>query len=154
LGEGCHFVDLACFAAASAPVRVHAEALDRPGRRGGTQDFLIMLRFANGATATIEYLSSSNGRVAKEHLEFHRSGVTAIVRDYLEAEVYRGGRTSRKKWGSRDKGHRAEMAEFLAAVKAGGPTPIPEPESIQSMFATLLASRSIAEGRPIAVASA
>jgi len=154
LGEGCHFVDLACFAAASAPVRVRAEALDRPGRRGGTQDFLIALRFSNGATATIEYLSSSNARVAKEHLEFHRSGVTAIIRDYLDAEVYRGGRAIRKKWRSRDKGHRAEIAEFLAAVRAGKPTPIPESESVQSMLVTLLASRSIAEGRTIAIASA
>jgi len=94
LGEGCHFIDLAIHAAGSRPTSVHATALDEPGRKGGTQDFLISLRFANGATATIEYLSSSNARVQKEYLEFHKDGVSGIVHDYLMAELYRGTRTT------------------------------------------------------------
>ncbi|HET7904111.1 MAG TPA: Gfo/Idh/MocA family oxidoreductase, partial [Candidatus Eisenbacteria bacterium] len=151
LGEGCHFIDLACFAAGVEPSQIQATSLDATSRRGGPHDFLLSLRFANGATATIEYLSSSNARVAKEYLEFHRAGMSAILRDYLEAEVYRGGRTQRRKWKTRDKGHRAEIAEFMAAVKGGLPTPIPEHESIRSTQLTLMAMRSIGEGRPIDV---
>jgi hypothetical protein len=89
--------------------------------------------------------------VQKEYLEFHRNGVTGIVHDYLGAELYRGAQISRRKWKSRDKGHRAEIAAFVGAVTTGAPTPIPEEESILSSFVTLEAARSIAQGRAIAI---
>ncbi|TMK57576.1 MAG: hypothetical protein E6G60_16685 [Actinobacteria bacterium] len=53
----------------------------------------------------------------KERLEVLGGGISAVLDDFCRLDVYRGGR--RKTWRSRrDKGHRATIARFLAAVRA------------------------------------
>jgi predicted dehydrogenase len=149
LGEGCHFIDLACFFAASAPVQVSARALDEGLREGSSQDFSIEIQFENGATASIFYVSGGDGSLAKERIEIHRSGTSVVIDDFRAASLHRAGKRRSKKWAGRDKGHRAEVRAFLEAVRTGAPTPIPEEESLLSTALTLAAARSIREGRPI-----
>lgn len=144
LGEGCHFIDLACHVAGAVPVGIAARRLD--AGVAPPQDFSIDLAFANGATASIEYISSGDPSLPKERFEFHRSGVSVVLEDFLKAVAHRAGRVRRKSWSVRDKGHRSEVRAFLEAVRAGGPTPIPEEESLRSTALTLAAARSIREG--------
>ena len=148
LGEACHFVDLACHVVGSDPIEVLGR--DRDAGIGKTpQDFAVEIAFANGSTATIEYLSSGDPSLAKERFEIHRQGVSIVIEDFKKAECYRSGKVTRARWATRDKGHRAEIRAFLDAVRTGGPTPIPEEESIRSTTLTLAAARSIREGRPL-----
>ncbi len=149
LGEGCHFLDLACHIARSAPVSVYARALDGSVRDGHYEDFSLDVTFANGATASIEYISGGDPSLAKERIEIHRSGTSVVIDDFRVAEIHRAGRTARKTWATRDKGHRAEVRAFLDAVQTGAPTPIPEEESLLSTLLTLAAARSVREGRPL-----
>jgi predicted dehydrogenase/threonine dehydrogenase-like Zn-dependent dehydrogenase len=144
LGEGCHFIDLACHVAGARPVEIAARRLD--SGQTSSQDFSIDLAFANGATASIEYISSGDPSLPKERFEFHRSGVSVVLDDFLKGVTHRAGRSRRKAWSTRDKGHRAEVRAFLEAVRTGGPTPIPEEESLRSTWLTLAAARSIREG--------
>jgi predicted dehydrogenase len=147
LGEACHFIDLACFVAGSAPVEVDARALDLGRHVAGSQDFRIEIAFANGATAAIDYLSGGDSSMAKERFEIHRSGVSIVIDDFKSAAVHRAGKRVARSWPVKDKGHRAEVRAFFEAVHSGGPTPIPEEESILSSALTLVATRSAREGR-------
>ncbi len=149
LGEGCHFLDLACFAAQSAPLEVHARALDHATGAAGPQSFRIEIAFANGATAGIEYLSGGDPSLPKERIEIHRSGTSVVIDDFRSVSAHRDGRRRTKRWGACDKGHRAEVRAFLEAVRSGAPTPIPEEESIRTTALTLAAARSIRESRPL-----
>ncbi len=149
LGEGCHFIDLACFLAGSAPATVETHALDAPHNDAGHQSFRIEITFENGATAGIDYLSNGDVSLPKERIEIHRSGTSIVIDDFRSASLHRAGRRRTKKWGARDKGHRAEVKAFLDAVRTGAPTPIPEEESILSTALTLAAARSIREARPL-----
>ena len=149
LGEACHFIDLAYHFADSNPVEVEARALDDGRHVNGNQDYRIEIAFANGATAAIDYLSNGDTSLAKERIEVHRSGTSVVIDDFRQEFLHRAGRRTVKKWRTRDKGHRAEMAAFLEAVRSGLPTPTPEEEAIESTALTLAAARSVREGRPL-----
>jgi predicted dehydrogenase/threonine dehydrogenase-like Zn-dependent dehydrogenase len=149
LGEVCHFLDFACHVAGSAPTEVEAHVLDEGRHLAGNQDYRIGVRFENGATAAIDYFSGGDASLPKERIEIHRSGVSIVIDDFRSAALHRAGKRTGKRWAVRDKGYRAEMAAFLGAVRTGGPTPIPEEESILSTALTLAASRSATEGRSL-----
>lgn len=149
IGEGCHFLDLATFVASAPPVEVLAVSLDRPGSGRAAQSFHVEVRYENDATASIEYVAQGDPALAKERFEVHRSGTSCVIDDFRAAECYRAGKRTAKRWPVRDKGHRAEVIAFLEAVQVGGPTPIPEVQSIESSRLTLAAARSIREGRAL-----
>jgi polar amino acid transport system substrate-binding protein len=149
LGEGCHFIDLACHIAGAPPRTIEARPLDPPATHGH-QSYHIEITFANGATAGIEYLSGGDASLPKEWIEIHRSGLSIVIDDFRSAAAHRGGkRSAAKSWPGRDKGHRAEVRAFLEAVREGRPTPIPEEESLLTTALTLAAARSVREGRGI-----
>ena len=149
LGEGCHFIDLACFLAGSEPVEVLARGRDRVSGNVPNQDFCVELTFANGTTALIEYVSSGDPTLGKERYEIHRQGISIVIDDFRRAECRRSGKVKRHAWAARDRGHRAEVHEFLEAVRTGAPTPIPEAQSVLSTALTLAAARSLREGRAL-----
>jgi len=149
IGEGCHFIDLACLVASAPAKRIQAWAMESRVATAPPQDFRIEIGFENGASAGIEYLSSGSPALAKERIEIHRAGLSIVIDDFRSAEVYRGSRRKTHRWETRDKGHRAEIAAFLGAVKTGAPTPIAEEESIATTALTIAAARSMREARPL-----
>ena len=152
LGEVCHFLDLARFVAASEPAEVLACGLDGPEHAhagAGPQSYRIEVRFENGASAGIEYLSGGDPSLPKERIEIHRTGVSIVLEDFQAASVHRGGKRRAKRWAARDKGHRTCVRAFLESVRTGAPTPIPEEESLTSTAMTLAAARSLRENRPL-----
>jgi hypothetical protein len=74
-------------------------------------------------------------------------GVTAILEDFRELTSYRGGKKTVQK-AAQDKGHRAEVDAFLAAVRGGEPSPIAWEELRATTLTTILAVRSLREGLP------
>ena len=149
LGEGCHFLDLATYVSGSRPIEIFGAALE-PAREGhAPQSFHLEVRYENGATAGIDYVAQGDPALPKERFEIHRAGTSVVIDDFRRVEYVRAGKRTEKKWAARDKGHRAEVAAFLDAVRTGGPTPIPEFESIESSALTLAAARSIREARPL-----
>ena len=149
LGEGCHFLDLATFVAGSRPIEVFGVALEPAAVGRAPQSFHLEVRYENGATAGIDYVAQGDPALPKERFEIHRAGTSVVIDDFRRVEYVRGGKRTEKHWAARDKGHRAEVAEFLEAGRRGGPTPIPETETIESTAMTLAAVRSIREGRPL-----
>jgi predicted dehydrogenase/threonine dehydrogenase-like Zn-dependent dehydrogenase len=151
LGEACHFIDLIATLADSPALSAHALAVPQPGRPIECSDsFTIHIRFA-AAVATLAYSGSGDTRLPKERLELFGGGVAAVLDDFRTLEVYRGGK--RRSWKStQDKGHRAEIARFLAATRGEGELPSPG-SYIDSTALTLALAESLRTGTAIDISA-
>jgi predicted dehydrogenase/threonine dehydrogenase-like Zn-dependent dehydrogenase len=124
IGEGCHFVDLACVLA-GAPVR-RVTAAGSGLRSPGTADTAaIVLHFADGSAATVNYLASGSPKLPKERIEVHWDGNSAVIDDFRGWTLNLGSRTDRHRARTQDKGHRAELAAFVDFALGGGISPVP-----------------------------
>jgi predicted dehydrogenase len=147
LGEGCHFVDLLGHLAPAPVVSVHAFATPHPQRPlECADDFTITLRFAGGAIGTVVYSGSGDPRLPKERVEAFGGGVAAALDDFHRLEIFRGGKRSVTKT-RQNKGHRAELARFVAAVRSEAEAPDPA-SFLHSTRATLAAVESLRTGVP------
>lgn len=113
LGEVCHFVDT-CAAIAGDIVDVQAFA-SAGGELLLADDFVLCLRHADGSLSTISYAAGGHHSVEKERVEVLGRGRSAVIVDYRE--VVLDGKA--EKLGAQDKGHRAAVAAFRAAVLSG-----------------------------------
>ncbi len=130
IGEGCHFIDFLTFLTGALPVSVAAETLPDVGLY--CQDnVLLTFTYPDGSVGTVSYLANGDKAFSKERLEVFSSGRVAVLDDFRSLELVHGGR--RQVLHSRlrqDKGHQSAWKAFLAAVKSGGPAPIPYEELI------------------------
>ena len=152
LGEGCHFIDLACHLACAPPVTVSTVAIGGEDPDARLQDnFAISLTFANGSIATITYTAKGDAGAGKERIEVFAGGQTFIIDDFRSAEIWAGGKREVVKLSGQDKGHRAEVAAFIDAVRSGAPSPIPLEELYASSRATLCALQALHTGRVVRI---
>ena len=146
IGEVCHFIDLARYLAGAPVISVAAHAMADPHQ---LQDTLtVSLGFENGSTASIAYFSNGNKRLNKECVEVFCGGQVAVMDDFRRLTIYADTVSKKKLW-KQDKGHEAEAAHFLQAVRTGGPTPIPFDEVYNSTRATLSILDALRERRTI-----
>ncbi len=145
VGEGCHFVDLAIDLAQAEPLTVHAAGAAPPdGPVEAADTFAITLRFAGGAVAQIVYTGAGPSKLSKERIEVIGGGLAAIVDDFRRLELYDGRKRTVTKSGQ-DKGHRAQVAAFVAAVAGRGEAP-DAASYVRSTRATLAAVESLRTG--------
>jgi predicted dehydrogenase len=148
-GEGGHFVDTASWLLEADPVSVYA--LTTPGN----EDLQVVLRYPDGSTATISYVTTGAPGFPKETLDLVADGKVLRLDDFVRAAVYDG---RRKQWvGSRlpkarDKGQSAELAAFIRAVRTGGPMPVPLESLVATTAATLAVRTGLAGGAPVTLA--
>jgi predicted dehydrogenase len=75
---------------------------------------------------------------------------TAILDDYATLELYDGDKHERDRLRAQDKGHDAEVREFLAALREGrNPIPLATIENVHR--ACFAAVESLRTGRPVPV---
>src|SRR5919202_4003977 len=88
-------------------------------------DVVLTLRFADGSIGTIVYASGGDRSLPKEQLEVLGGGRAAVLDDFRTLRVYAGGRATRAgpRFAVQDKGHAAELAAFLDAVRRGKASP-------------------------------
>jgi predicted dehydrogenase/threonine dehydrogenase-like Zn-dependent dehydrogenase len=152
IGEACHGIDLATFLVGSPPVRVFAESIASPHAAATTDDqCFITLRHANGSISNVAYLAGGDKSFPKERIEVIGAGRVAVIDDFRTLTTCRAGRTTRAKFRSQDKGHRAEIAAFAQVLSAGGPAPISWVDLRSVTLASMLAVRSLREGVPFEV---
>lgn len=127
VGEACHFIDLARYLAQSpvADLRVTPAAT----RTGQPIDDIanIVISFADGSTAAIHYLANGAKSFPKERIECFFDGKTVAIDNWRRLDRYGvpGGSRWFERAGKMDKGHAAEIAAWVRAVREGGPPPIP-----------------------------
>jgi predicted dehydrogenase len=144
LGEGCHFVVTIAAIAGAPPMRVSAAA-------SGSDNCSALLTLADGSEATFQYVSGGHPDLPKEYIEVLGEGMAAQVDDFrtLRTWTTKGERVTRLP--AQDKGHRAEVAAFLEAVRRGGPAPIPAAALYATTRATIRLVESAATGMPLEV---
>jgi predicted dehydrogenase/threonine dehydrogenase-like Zn-dependent dehydrogenase len=142
-GEGGHFIDTLGWWAGSLPEEVYAVSGADP------QDVQVVVRFANGATGTISYVTTGNSRFPKETLDAAAGGNSARLDNFTQATVWTGRKSSsRKPRGSQDKGQRSEMEQFIRSCQSGAPMPISLESLVATTRATIAVAESLASGRP------
>jgi predicted dehydrogenase len=150
-GEGGHFIDTASWLLEADPVSVYAVA------PSGNEDLQVVLRYPDGSTATISYVTTGPASLPKETLDLVADGKALRLDDFVRAAVYDG---RRKRWVSsrlpkaRDKGQNAELAAFVKAVRTGGPMPVPLESLVATTAATLAVQAGLAGGAPVTLARA
>jgi predicted dehydrogenase len=151
IGEVCHFVDLLSFLADSLPIRVSARAL--PGdERYRDDNVVVTLGFANGSLGTITYVANGDRRFSKERVELFGGGAVAVLDDFRRLELVRHVRKQVVKLRLRqDKGHRGEVAAFVAAVQGGGPWPIPWRDMVAVSLTTFAIHEALRRGETVEI---
>jgi predicted dehydrogenase/threonine dehydrogenase-like Zn-dependent dehydrogenase len=120
VGEVCHFVDLCTYLVGTPPERVFARAI---GRDPETDDSITaILGFPDGSTACLEYLARASTQLPKERFEVSADGRTARSENYRITRFLGGGPRDVKTM-NQDKGQAAAVAEVVAAVREGRPSP-------------------------------
>ncbi len=148
LGEVCHFVDLAVDLLGADPVEVSAAGVRSGAAPQAAEDLVATLRFADGSIATVAYTALGDPGLGKERIEAFAGGEAWVVEDWRSLTHATGGRASTKR-ADGDKGHAAEVAAFLGAVREGGGLEDAFGRAVASTRATLAVVESLALGAPV-----
>jgi predicted dehydrogenase len=142
-GEGGHFLDTLSWWADSLPEEVYAAG------GPGADDVQVTVRFANGASGVISYLTGGNVRFPKETLDATGGGRSARLDNFRKATVWSGrGHETIRARGGQDKGQRAELARFVDACLGGAAMPIPLESLAATTRATIAVRDSLLSGKP------
>ena len=146
IGEVCHFVDFLSFVCGHPVVSVSATLAPNVGRYCD-DNVSATLRFADGSVGTILYVANGDKSYSKERIEVYAQGRVAILDDFRELNTIRDGKHARVRSHLRvDKGHRGEWEEFSRQIRAGGQSPIPYTQLLNSTLATVALARSTSKG--------
>jgi predicted dehydrogenase/threonine dehydrogenase-like Zn-dependent dehydrogenase len=142
-GEGGHFIDTLSWWVGSLPHEVYAA----PGPEH--DDLQATVRFQNGSTGTITYVTCGNARYPKETLDAAAGGRSARLDNFRQATAWTGRRkNATRARGSQDKGQQQQIARFVEAVRIGAPMPIPLDSLAATTRATLAVAKSLSSGEP------
>lgn len=146
LGEVCHFIDLSIWLAGDLPEQISAQSPTGPG----TEDVLVLIRFANGSQAQILYTAQGHASLSKERLEVFAAGHAFVLDNFQALTRYApSGRRRHRSWRIQ-KGYREELERWISSIVKGMESPIPFQESWFSTRATILAQESLERGMPVA----
>lgn len=138
VGEGCHFVDFACWVVGSVPRSVRCTMFTRVGEAlMSAQSFRVFLDFGGGSAATVVYTAYGASHLGKEYVEAHSGGRSVVLDDFRTLTLVRGQRQARTRK-RQDKGHKAQFAD-LRRLLSGRFMSVDEPDPLESMSATLQA---------------
>ena len=151
IGEACHFFDLFAYLTEARPTTVYAMA---PSGLSA-DDAVVTISYDDGSVCQLTYTSAGPSSYSKERIEVFAGGCVAVLDDFRILQLCGEGKTPKpKKLMQADKGHAAELAAVVDAMRAGRKLPI---ES-ESLFATTLVSfaalESIRSGEPVAIEDA
>ena len=150
VGEGCHFIDLACWITGSLPDRVACTVPAGPNAPiAASEHFTVTLEFGDGSLATIIYGASGASVVEKEHLEVHSGDRSAVLTDFRRLTLYTGRQKKVKGGRRQDKGHAEQFAHLRSALEAGGDVS-DAPDPLDTMQVTLAALTSAHTGSAVA----
>ncbi len=120
IGEVCHFIDTCSFLINSEVKSVFATTLNKADQSIPDEDNVsIILNYANGSTATINYYAYGDSSMPKEYVEVFGSGISMQMDDFRALMIYKDGKLKKEKSANQDKGFRNEFTAFKEAVNSG-----------------------------------
>ena len=127
VGEACHFIDLLRHLAAS-PISGW-ERTDMASASGDT--VTLQLRFADGSIGTVHYFANGSKAFPKERLEVFAAGRVIQLDNFRKLTGFGWpGFTKMNLW-RQDKGQKACVSRFVAAMKSDCIAPIPVDELLE-----------------------
>jgi predicted dehydrogenase len=119
LGEAVHFFDLANWFMGCAPLSLVASAVGEASSKDPT--ILAVIDYEDGSSASLLYTSLGNPKMGKEYYEAFGNGRAARSDDFKSFSAF-GASCSVGRRAAGDKGHKATLEEFVAAVcgRSGG----------------------------------
>ena len=87
IGEACHFIDLCSYLTGSDVVAVCMNALG-PNPQENTDNASILLRYANGSNAVINYFANGSKSYAKERIELFSQEKVLILDNWRALHGY------------------------------------------------------------------
>ena len=140
-GEGGHFIDTMAWFVGSDPVTVSA------ARAGSlVDDVHVAVGFADGSTGVVTYTTQGSRRFQKETFEAIADGKVARLDNFTASSLWTSARRQRRRALGPDKGQKAEVEAFLAAVRRGGAMPIPLRSLAAVTAATVAVDEALAGG--------
>ncbi len=127
IGEGCHFIDLLRFLAASPIERSDVAVMGDATRDSIT----ITLGFADGSIGTVHYLANGVKSFPKERLEVFAAGRVLQLDNFRRLTGFGWPGFAKMNLWRQDKGQNACAAAFVEAVRQGRPSPVPLAELLE-----------------------
>jgi predicted dehydrogenase/threonine dehydrogenase-like Zn-dependent dehydrogenase len=133
IGEACHVYDVFDSLVAGAEVAsVTARAIRADGARLAANDnFAATVGYTDGSVCTLTYTALGNRDHPKERLEVFADNAVLTLDDYKSLTV--AGMGSGWRSTTQHKGHVEELEALAAAIRDGGPWPIPLEEQLRAM---------------------
>ncbi len=149
VGEACHFIDLCSFIAGSDVVSVCMNALG-PNPQENTDNASILLRYANGSNAVINYFSNGSKAYSKERVEVFSQEKILILDNWrhLKGYGFKNFSTMKKKM---DKGHARQFELLNEKITKGGEALIPFESIVNTTKAAFACIDSLKENRWIEI---
>jgi predicted dehydrogenase len=149
LGEAAHYIDLCTFLAGSNVVSVCMNAMGVHPKEN-TDNASILLKYANGSNAVINYFANGSKAYSKERVEVYSQERTLVLDNWRKLRGYgfTGFTTARSK---QDKGHYDQFRQLLERQKNGGEPIIPFEEIVNSTKASFAALQSLKQGAWVTV---
>lgn len=148
IAESCHFIDYLQYIIGSLPVTVFAQSIaSQDVSIAPSENVVVTLSFADGSVGTVIYVANGDKAFSKERLECFAEGSVAVLTDFRELELVRGGRrrVQRQRF-STDKGHVAEMSVFADLVRGVSQAGADFEGYLAATLSTFAAWRSIQTG--------
>jgi predicted dehydrogenase len=149
VGESGHFVDTLSYLTGSSPIEVFAASIAGDGDGAvESENASMTLRFEDGSIGALIYTTHGSPGFSKERLEIFVDHTVTVIDDFRQIEcIGNGTRKKQRDRLSQDKGHTAEIAAFLRAVREGS-SEVSQADYFQTTLCTLLAVESLGSGRP------
>jgi predicted dehydrogenase/threonine dehydrogenase-like Zn-dependent dehydrogenase len=144
VGEACHFIDLCSYLAGSRVVSVCMNAMGIAPKET-TDNASILLRYANGSNAVINYFANGSKAYSKERIEVHSQERSLIMDNWRTLTGYGFKGFSSKKM-KQDKGHAEQFKLLVERLQSGGGALIPFEEIVNTTQASFAAITSLKEG--------
>ena len=141
IGEACHFIDLCSYLAGSTVVRVCMNAMGE-NPEDNTDNASIMLKYANGSTAVINYFANGSKSYPKERIEVFSDQRVFVIDNWRKLEAY-GVRGFSKMRGTMDKGQKKQFALLNERLQNGGEPLIPMDSIVNTTKACFAAIESL-----------
>ena len=141
IGEACHFIDLCSYLADSRVVSVCMNALGENPEEN-TDNGSILLRYANGSNAVINYFSNGSKSYAKERVEVYSEERVFVIDNWRKLTAF-GVKGFSKLTGSMDKGQKRLFALLNERMRNGGEPLIPMESIINTTQACFAAIESL-----------
>ena len=144
IGEVCHFIDLCSYIAGSKVIAVCMNALGEHPEEN-TDNASILLRYANGTNAVINYFANGSKSYAKERVEVYAQGKVLVLDNWRKLTGY-GIKGFSSMSGRMDKGQQNQFNPLTQRLVNGGAPLIPFEEIENTTKTAIAAIESLREG--------